>query len=293
MPNYETLTPKELERGYYFLTHRALFTRIFWIVGILLLFIIYAILVVNSISYFRGSTWSQMAQRITTTSDWAGYHASRAPQAITVGPVQVLSVGPGIYNFVATVDNANEDWVLPQFDYHFIVQGQTLPVEHSFLNAKEDGLLLKIGYKSDLALSNLDVQVETGNYMWNRLNSTIAPIYWDIQNVTWQPAGSISVNDKAVAIPATATWQAKNLSLYDFWQVNWQVALFSGDTIVGVDQITDRNFSAGQTKQLEAVWHNDLPHVSRVEVWPRLNWSDKSVFKEPVSQPPSTDRLKL
>ncbi len=293
MPDYETLTPKELERGYYFLTHRALFVRIFWIVSILLLVFIYAVLVVNLIGYFRGPTWSEMAKGVTTNSNWASYHASRAPQALVVGPVQVLSVGKDLYNFVAIVENPNEDWVLPQFDYRFIIQGQALPMEQSFLNTKEDALLLKIGYKSDLALSNLDVQVETGNYQWYRLNSSIIPIYWDIQNVSWQPTGNISVDDKAVALPATATWQATNLSLYDFWQVDWQVALFSGDSIVGVAQVTDRDFSSQQSKELEAVWHNNLPHVSRVEVWPRLNWSDKSIFKDLTSQPSGSDRLKL
>ncbi|MFA5127344.1 MAG: hypothetical protein WC465_05120 [Patescibacteria group bacterium] len=293
MPDYQPLTPKELERGYYFLAHRALFIRLFWILGILSLVIIYGILVFNLVKYFRGPTWSELAQNITSNSNWASYHAARAPENIIVGPVRVLPVGDDLYNFVAIVENPNEKWILPQFDYRFIIQGQPLPVEQAFLNAQEDALLLKIGYKSDLALSNLDVQLETGNYQWYRLDSSITPIEWDVRDISWQPASNISVDEKSIPLPATATWQAQNLSLFDFWQVDWQVALFSGDTIVGVAAVTDRDFSAQQTKHLEAVWHNSLPHVSRVEIWPRLNWADKSLFKDSATQPRGSDRLRL
>ena len=53
-------------------------------------------------------------------------------------------------------------------------------------------------------------------------------------------------------LPARVVWQATNDSLFDFWQVPWQVAVYNQDRLVGVSELLVEDFKsldAGDAKK--------------------------------------------
>lgn len=291
MDYFQPLSQKDLERGMYFLQHKALFIRLAWLVALLILATIYGVLIFNLIGYFRGASWTELAESVKQKGAWSVYHNEKAPLEIELGQAQALTLGNNLYNLVATIKNPNPDWLVSSLDYRFIVNGQALSSKTAFLNASDQHLLLQLGYRSDSSIGSVNVEID--NVRWQRLDSETPQIFWPISELKYQAEGSVVVNGVTVNLPTQVSWQAQNKSLFNFWEVAWQVALFDNDRIIGVAEINERDFQSLETRSMEATWAYNLPRATRAEVWPILNWLDKNNFKSADTTPASQDRLKL
>ncbi len=291
MDYFQPLSQKDLERGMYFLQHKALFIRLAWLVALLILVTIYGVLIFNLIGYFRGASWTELAESVKQKGAWSVYHNEKAPLEIELGQAQALTLGNNLYNLVATIKNPNPDWLVSSLDYRFIVNGQALSSKTAFLNASDQHLLLQLGYRSDSSIGSVNVEID--NVRWQRLDSETPQIFWPISELKYQAEGSVVVNGVTVNLPTQVSWQAQNKSLFNFWEVAWQVALFDNDRIIGVAEINERDFQSLETRSMEATWAYNLPRATRAEVWPILNWLDKNNFKSADTTPASQDRLKL
>lgn len=291
MDYFQPLSQKDLERGMYFLQHKALFIRLAWLVALLILATIYGVLIFNLIGYLRGASWTELAESVKQKGAWSVYHNEKAPLEIELGQAQALTLGNNLYNLVATIKNPNPDWLVSSLDYRFIVNGQALSSKTAFLNASDQHLLLQLGYRSDSSIGSVNVEID--NVRWQRLDSETPQIFWPISELKYQAEGSVVVNGVTVNLPTQVSWQAQNKSLFNFWEVAWQVALFDNDRIIGVAEINERDFQSLETRSMEATWAYNLPRATRAEVWPILNWLDKNNFKSADTTPASQDRLKL
>ncbi len=291
MDYFEPLSKKDLDRGMYFLQHKAMFIRLAWISAILILVIIYGFLVLNVIRYVQAPGWLEISQSFKTPAVWSTYHQAKAPIEIELGQARALTLGNSVYNLVATIKNPNADWLASSLDYKFIINGQGLPTRSAFLNAFDQHLLLQLGYKTDVPVASVDIEID--NVRWQRLTNETPQISWPITELKYQGESSVQVGGVMVNLPAQVSWQAQNKSLFNFWEVGWQVALFENDNIIGVAELNERDFKSLETRTIEATWAYNLPQASRAEVWPILNWLDKNNFKSTESTPGSQDRLRL
>lgn len=278
MDDYKPLSKDELERGYFFLTHRDFFKKIFLWVAIGLLAILYAGLAFNVFRYLRAGSLDEAAMGISQNYNWAAYHQANKPQAIVVASPQYFSLGGQRYNLAALVENNNANWAIKKLDYTFVVNGQDISSQTSFLNPSEKKFLLVTGYEARAGLSKLEVKIN--NIDWYRIDNNFPDVNWDIKDVKFQAATRQTVAGEAVDVPARVTWQAQNLSLYNFWEVAWQVGLFQGDRLIGVAQINARDFLSLETRAMELVWLGDLSRVTRTDVYPVLNKLDRNNFKQ-------------
>lgn len=277
MSEYKPFNPKELERGYYFLTHKQQYIRFAYGLGIFVIVIIYSILFYNIFILTRYPSWQAMASNFAVASSWSEAHSKTQPQNLAIGMPKALLVGDGLYNLVVVVKNPNKEWLLPELDYNFVVNGQDLPVKLSYLNTEDTTVLTYLGYRSNTVIK--DVKINISRYQWQRLSSDINSVSWSLNNIAYQPLSREVVNEQTVVLPARVTWQAKNLSLYDFWQVDFQVLLLSGESVVGFAEIPARDFKSLELRELQSVFNYNLASVSRVEIIPRVNWLDNDNFK--------------
>lgn len=291
MDYFEPLSKKDLDRGMYVLQHKAMFIRLAWILALLIIFIIYTLLAFNVIRYTQSSGWLEISQQLKSTGPWADYHQQKAPLELELGQARALTLGNGIYNLVATVRNPNPDWLVSSLEYKFIVNGQELPVRTSFLNAADQHLLLQLGYKVDVSVGSISVEVD--KVQWQRMNNEIPQIVWPITDLKYQGETSQVIDGVSIRLPAQVSWQAQNKSLFNFWEVVWQVVLYENDNIIGVAEVNERDFKSLEIRDIEATWVYNLPRATKAEVWPVLNWLDKNNFKSTESIPANRDRLKL
>jgi hypothetical protein len=291
MDYFQPLSQKDLDRGMYFLQHKAMFIRLAWIAAILVIVGIYVALAFNVLRYVQAPSWLEISQNFKSNGVWSAYHQEKAPLEVELGQAHALTLGNGVYNLVATIKNPNADWLVSSLDYKFIINGQDLPVRTGFLNTADQHLLLQLGYKTDAPIGSVNVKID--NVRWQRLTNETPQISWPITDLKYQSASSVQVGGVNVALPTQVTWQAQNKSLFNFWEVGWQVALFANDNIVGVAEINERDFKSLEIRNIEANWAYNLPNATRAEVWPILNWLDKNNFKSAESNPNNQDRIRL
>jgi hypothetical protein len=291
MDYFEPLSKKDLDRGVYVLQHKAMFIRLAWILALLIISVIYGLLIFNVIRYIQSPSWLDISQQLKSNGTWADYHQQKAPIDVELGQAKALTLGNGVYNLVATIKNLNPDWLVSSLEYKFIVNGQELPVRTSFLNTSDQHLLLQLGYKVDVSVGSVNIEID--KVQWQRLNSEIPQIVWPITDLKYQGESIQVINGKNIKLPTRVSWQAQNKSLFNFWEVVWQVALYENDNIVGVAEVNERDFKSLEIRDIEATWSYNLPRATKAEVWPVLNWLDKNNFKSAESIPANQDRLKL
>jgi len=290
MNDYQPIDQKEIERAYFFLTHKALFKKLGLISVVVVTALIYVLLVVNVISIFQRNNFNEIALKLDSGLDWGSYHKARAPQALMANSTRFLVTENGKYTLMAFVENPNQDWFVTNFKYKFLVNGQELETKETFLNPGEKRILLQANYSGS---SITDLKVDIGNVSWRRFEKDAPEIIWDIQEAHYFPARTITDNGDALDINPTVSWTAQNMSLYDFWEVGWQVALFDGDRAIGVTEIKSLDFKSLEKRDIEVSWLKDLPRVTKVEIFPVLNWLDKDNFKSYYQEERESDRVNL
>lgn len=289
MDDYKPLSQKELERGYFLVTHRLIIKKIAMISGISILAIFYIIIFWQLFAYLRSQSFSEVATSINQSkTDWAAYHLSRAPQNLSLETPTFISLGDRKYNIVALVENPNLNWAVNSLDYHFVSQGEATPTKTAFINPGEKRLLAITGYNSDKAIRNPELVIS--NIQWYRIDSGFPEINIAVSNITFQAASRQTVDGVTTQLPARVSWQAYNDSIYNFWEVNWQVALYNGEKLVALNESKSKDFLALETREMETVWLSGLPRVTRAVVLPIINKLDSGIFKNIYVSPDSDTR---
>lgn len=292
MDEYQPLSTKELERGYYFLTHREQFKKIGLVALLAVVLIIYVVLIINALKLASASSYTEQVAKLNVQTNWSVYHERRKPIEVNRLFTKYLSLGDGKYDLVVLLENPNQDWAATEIEYEFTIQGQSLGTEKTFLNPGETRFLVKFGYQDRSTVSNLAVNII--NTKWRRFENDTPVINWDIKNAEYTPTSNKAVGSAdSVVIPANVKWEARNLSVYDFWEVDFIVALFNGEDLVAVNKYKARDFDSLENREIEVFWQNSLSRINKVEIYPVLNWVDYENYKEGYISPGKDDRVRL
>lgn len=289
MDDYRPISPKELERGYFLVTHRLLIKKIILISVIVLLAIFYAFLIFQAVSYFRAPSFDVSAQNITKNNfDWETFHKERAPQNLLIDKPEFISLGDRKYNLTVLIENPNTDWAIKSLDYHFVSQDEDTPTRKAFINPQEKRLLTLTGYESSKAVRNPELVIS--NIKWYRVDNTFPQIDIKLSNINFQAASRQTVDGVTSELPARVSWQAYNDSVYNFWEVGWQIALYNGDKLVAFNELNTKDFLSLSTRNLETVWLNGLPRVTKAVIFPIINKLDSGIFKYIYVEPTGDSR---
>lgn len=279
MDDYKPISQKELERGYFFVTHRLLIKKIIFLLSIFILVIFYGFLIFRAIRYFTGPSFSNLALEMQqNTFDFAAYHKQRFPQNIILGQPEFISLGDRRYNIVAMVENPNKDWAVKSIEYYFVSQGESSPSKTAFVNPGEKRLLTLTSYESNKAIRSPELVISKTE--WYRVDNSFPQINIDITDITFQASSRETVDGVTSDLPARVLWRAHNDSVYNFWEVDWQVALYNSDKLVAINELKTKDFLALENRDLEAIWLTKLPRVTRAAVFPIINKLDSAIFKD-------------
>jgi hypothetical protein len=260
----DLVSDKDLERGYWWLTHKTLLNKAGFFIALLALLFLYIFLLAKVTHYFSLPTLDKFAEAANQSFDWQTYHQERKPQTLVLGRVDIIPVSGSLYNLAAVVKNPNPDWSVSSLVYRFVINGEAQAEQTTFVNPLQDKFLLSLGLNIQGPVKTADLQVI--DIAWRRFENDLIDLDWQISPAKYQGPSVITVKEERVDIPARVTWQAQNLSLYNLWETNWQIALYNLDRLVGINQIQSNTWQSLESRDLEAVWLNSLPNITRVEV---------------------------
>lgn len=275
---YEAPSKKSLERGLFWMTHRKMFRNILLISAFLLVFSIFGFSAFKAFQYFSSSSFEDQARALTLQKNWTDIHRKNSPADLTMYEAKSINVGASLYDLVAILENPNEEWSVSELEYHFVVNDFVLASDVSFMNPNQTSIILSPGYKTSKPIRSVEFVID--NIKWRKNENDILNVDWAIDEVVFNPTTREVDGNVSFTVPPSVTWTATNNSLYDFWEVTFQVALYNGSNLVGVREWKESKFDALEKKEFEVIWLHDLPRVSKVEVSPVLDLLDKDNLRK-------------
>lgn len=212
----------------------------------------------------------------------AGQHVRFAPQELTLNQVKTYTAGVGNYDFVATMSNANMDWVA-EVTYLYAYSGGTTEEHRALILPRTEQTLAVYGVDVDRFPSGVNIEIT--DIDWTRVDPhkvvdpesfMAAHLDVSVENVDFIPAGSISgVLSHAISFDLT------NNSVYSFWSPEFTMYLLNNGTPVAVRKIQVDRFRAGETRTIDLKSFVPNLRVTGVELVPMVNVFDPTVFMEP------------
>jgi len=266
-----------LKVSYWFVNHKT-FLKKWWVILLLsvnLLMIIY-ILLNGVILAIRAPRYDQMVGKMTSNFISDEYRNQAKPRDLKVLQVRAISRGNDHYDFLAEIDNPNNDWGAVSFNYIFSLNGKELGGGTANINPGESKYIASqnISYTGG-NFKNLSLEIKYID--WQRLVNK--EILNEISFLVSDKKITSSSTDAGAASIVTAT--IMNQSLHGFWKVEVPVVILSAGIPIAYDTYTLRDFPSFSSKKISISWLKKLPLSAEIIISPSVNVFDESNFISP------------
>lgn len=279
------MSERQLGFAYWFVAHKILLKKI--ALGVFIafdaVFLLYGIY--GFVDYFliTGPKEKQMlAQLPKTLVDFRIIHQETARGMEILGTHLVPSSGK--YDLVAKLRNPNDKW-RASFDYYFLIDGKPTDLKTGFILPKEDKFIFELAYlpaQAGGAQGPKSLSFAISKVRWQKINPHQISNYDSWKKLRFNFSVSDITFNSAVKVDSRvfsqADFKAKNLSAYDFWQVDFKVVLYRGPVIAGANFVHTEQFRAADSRNLAATWYEPIPGVTKIEVYPEVNIFGDSVY---------------
>ena len=259
------LSERQLKFGYWLLTHSQDFKKALIIALIAISAVFWGLAIYGLTVYLlSGKQDQQIIQGIVNnTIDFEGFRLRNKPQALVLSEPVLIYTGNNQYDFAVEAYNPNLKRGVASLLYFFTAGDFTTVTSSVVIWPGQKVLLLSLANQTVRRLTNPGLRVSS---------------------LGWQPLGSPAIDSEIEPVTVSdikftqgspgsqarsfVTFTARNNTFKNFWDVDFQAALYSGNNLVGVNQIRVNEFLSEETRFLEMSWFESLPRVSRVEVTP-------------------------
>lgn len=210
--------------------------------------------------------------------------STEQPKDLAVPVTVVVPQANNQADFIARVDNSNQDWAAV-VNFHFkIITGQLtedwtgtepktatiLPGQPAYLSSLGAAVAVAASATAELSIDQLT---------WRRLpdQSRLQDITFEVSDTVYEP--NVTVPNSSASL-SRVTAQVTNRSLYGFWTLNVPVVLLVGDKPVAMKLITLRSVQPNETRSVEAQWFDNLPAQATADIRPRVDiFDDQNYMK--------------
>lgn len=270
-------TEKELNWSYWFVTNKLLLRKIFIIAlisinALFMMYVIYALVDNFILKYnYHQSSLQSMAMAPQTINS-IGSSAKVVIADLEYGTTQVLR-SQDKYDLLTPIHNPNDRYV-SYFSYRYVGDGFETDWKEGYVLPNDTTYLFMLGMNSvaSITAANLEFKDIDWEKQIDFKNISDLKFRFAVDNITYTPS---SGENKSIA-----RFDVKNNSAYNYRQVGFITLLKRQNTIVGINYIQLNNFKSQATRNIEAVWFEDISSVSNVTVIPTVNYLDDAVFIE-------------
>jgi hypothetical protein len=268
------LTLNEMNAGLWLSEHRKSMTRF-----------ITVFLIVISAFFFIYSTYGYIIYFMNGKIDNQVEGQAMSPRNIvtpmTIAPVEIFKSGD-YYDLAVRIKNPNDNFSA-EFKYCLTQDGVDISCSNEFILPSEDKFLITLAAKVNPASSSPVFVVR--DIFWARTNRREIPdwpayllerVNFEITNVKFLGASKsgLSENIKLNSLEFTAI----NHTPFSYYEVPFNIFLYSGSKLVGVERNIASNIMAGESRQIKMSWSAELTNISRIEVIPDININNPSVY---------------
>lgn len=273
-------TNGQLSFGYWWVSNRLLIKKI-----LLWLFIAFDAFLIGLSVYFIVSF--SLEKPLTWVFTPIRY--AQPPQALEVLETKVLSTGINRYDLIARVKNPNAAIAVASFDYRFKSGTFVGEFRRSFILPNEEKFLVELGVESQTAPNLAEIEI-AANIRWLRLGKILPPggyddfrenhLNFEIKDKVFTSAAELKVSEK---IPINkSSFTITNQTAYSYYEVGLFIGLYNYEKLVAINYLKFNNFLAGESRQVDLNWLQNLPRVSEIKVEPEVNIFDEEAYIRPL-----------
>lgn len=183
----------------------------------------------------------------------------------------------GAYDFVASVRNPNNNF-FAHVSYCFIDGDLELGCSSNIIFPEETKYLVSLANKLEKKPSNLKLVLKS--IVWERIDSKVygdfKTYYSDRSNLVISDIKFDSASSESSS--NTLSFNVKNDSAYNYWEVPLTVLLYSGNNIVGVNTYVLYELMSKESRSINFSWPGFVSGVSKTEVITDLNILDTNNY---------------
>ena len=277
------LSNKQLQYAKWYLKHKNRIRNIFILILIFLDIILIAIVLFQSVFYFK---WQEehlknMQELTENKIDFLGLRQHFAPQPVVTDSLTIIRPDSkkSQYDFVITAFNPNSDWRVT-IEYYFSTDESETPLQFGFINPGEKKYFFVLGAQMDSEIS--DVQFLISSISWRRVRSPQKEFLSILGQLVIEDIGLkyLQAENESVILPQIS-FKAKNNSIYDFYDTRFVIALERDLSLVGLNILFADSWRANEEKNLTFIWPL-IPRFTHIKINPEINVFNPEVFISPL-----------
>lgn len=185
------------------------------------------------------------------------------------------------YDFIAKVKNPNSNF-FANISYCFVDGEVELFCSSDNVFPGQEKFIVALSIKIESRLNKPSLVIKKVN--WERLDTRKYPnwpeYYLDKNNFIISKEKFEIIKSTNVGISSTnsVSFDIKNNSPYNFWEVPLLVVLYYQGNIIGVNKYTVLEFMSLEEKHINLFWSNSINSVDKVEIIPDLNILDEDNY---------------
>lgn len=203
------------------------------------------------------------------------------PREVTVSPVIVAQTTDNRIDMTVEVTNPNEQW-WAEFNYRFNLSGEQTGVRTGYVLPGSRQVIGELGF-TPTSKGGKNASFVLENIHWRRIDPSLVGASYEefakkrldlaFENVKYTT--DITLGTRKIG---QTSFTLVNKSAYGFWNVNFVVRLYRGTSIAATNMVQLSNVLPGELRDVEIVWLDNVPNVTRTEIIPQVNLLDPSAF---------------
>lgn len=268
------LTLSEMNIGLWFSEHRKMMTKTLTIFLIIISAFFFVYSTYNYIMYFlSGAVDNQTESQVTSPRN--------VVTEMAIAPVEAFNNSEN-YDLAVLLKNPNDSFSA-EFDYCFNQGVTEIACDHSFILPSEQKYVMSLGLNINPAVAAPTFVIK--DIFWSRVNKRVIPdwqayynarLNFAITDITFLGASKSGLSENLRL--NSLSFQATNNSPYSYYEVPFDILLYSGSHLAGVQRSVVNNFLAGENRSIKLTWSGDQGSISRVEITPRLDINNQDIY---------------
>ena len=274
----EGITTKQLEIGLWYIEHKRQFKMV--LIGCLILIsaVSWAYVIYGFAYYIaRGMNEDEVLIKELVQANGANHNYIKqiAAKNLALGPVEIISLSGKKYDLYTELKNDNQKW-WAEFDYYFAAAGRKTEKTKGYILPEQTRYLTALA--EDFSYYPEDGRLIIENINWRRINQHEIPdweayrashLNIDSAEIKFIPARLNPLSEKLGL--NQLSFKAINNTAYNYWSVGFNILLYGGGRITGLNHYILNDFMSGQTRLVEISWPGDLNRTDRVEIISEIN----------------------
>jgi len=259
----------------YFYTENKIFIKraglfLFFFVDLIILFSLGAIWVNYKTGLIKDRNYvSQMAVSLVNKQALQ----KTKPQNLYFEEPIIIPSGHNKYDLMVKVVNNNDEWAIKNIEYTFIVNGQKLKSQKTFILPKSEKYLMYFN------VDNVQqAQLKILNTNWERIKDFSLLSYKDQIKSTKNDFKAGDTNKYF----GTSIIEIYNDSPFDYWEVGAAIILYNKSMKpLAIDYITINKLLSKETRKIEINWQTTLKErIYKTQVYPEVNLLNENTIMQ-------------